>query len=132
MRTGTNSVNVLKKMSALVFLVLLSSCAVMQAQQQKGRCDITQDVVTYTSCAFCFLNAGTICPNGTTQTTTGQGIGDCTIFLFITGCRHRCLSTRVVTERCCDDYWGTNCDRECTVAVALSVQTQLHLYYHRH
>ncbi|XP_065909400.1 stabilin-2-like isoform X2 [Dysidea avara] len=99
-------------MSALVFLVLLISCSssIVRTQQQEGRCDITEPVVTYTSCLACRLNEFVSCPAGTTQTTTGQGISGCRIFLFITGCRHRCVSTRVVQERCCDGYWGTNCD----------------------
>jgi len=94
----------------LVLTFYLISFTLAQ-QQQDGRCDVTRDIITYTNCVLCSINAFVPCPRGTIKTSTGQGLNDCRSFIF-QGCRHSCLSTVVMEERCCDGYWGTNCDRK--------------------
>lgn len=102
--------------SCLVVLALYLISITSAQQQQDGRCDVTREVVTYTRCMNCLLNTFASCPSGTNKTSTGQGLNDCTYRVFIfrfPGCRHSCQSTVVTEARCCDGYWGTNCDREC-------------------
>ena len=101
---------------ALCLVLIVFTLISITWAQQDGRCDVTRQVLTYTACRECFVNELFSCPSGTVQTSTGQGIADCTyrFFFFIrSGCRHSCLTTVVTEERCCDGYWGTNCDREC-------------------
>ena len=104
-------------MASVLSVIALCLISIASAQQQQnGRCDVTRDVVTYTRCTECIVNLLRRCPQGTTQTSTGQGLNDCTFRVAIftrRGCRHSCSSTVITERRCCNGYWGTNCDRKC-------------------
>ena len=97
--------------------------------QRDGRCDVTRQVQTYTACTECIVNEFLSCPRGTVQTSTGQGLADCDyrfLFFIRPGCRHSCLSTVVTEAKCCNGYWGTNCDREYLLTAIVSI-SQIHL-----
>ncbi|XP_069142065.1 stabilin-2-like [Argopecten irradians] len=80
-------------------------------------CNDTSTVTFRTKCVSCSDNADVECPSGTRKLTSNRGLSDCSyIVQFMgleissSGCRHTCLE-QIQIPKCCDGYWGQNCDR---------------------